>query len=169
MITTGAESRPNYLVFGAAFVFVASSAALSSVFTRMSARSDWYACIRPRFSPPPVVFGAVWTFLYVLLVVALTTEAGRGARLSSLLLVALLLLNVLWCYLYFTARQVILAAAVLILIAGTALYTLYVLCRKDTGKLITAVCVAPYTAWVCFAALLNIASIPRIRVCGYGG
>lgn len=156
--------RAYYAAYAAAFVFVATSAALSSAFTRQSARSPWFECIRPRWTPPPAVFGAVWSVLYVLLFVALGNEAARGARQTSALLVLLLLLNVLWCYAYFTARRIVQAAFVLVLIAALALYTLYVSCRTTASRLTTA-CIAPYAAWVCFATLLNAASIPRLEQC----
>ena len=118
----------------------------------------WYKSLRkPSFNPPSWIFGPVWTTLYVLMAIAawriLQAPGASGLRLAAMaLFTAQLCLNLLWPWLFFRRHAVRAAlvdlAALWIATAGTGL----VFARVD---LPAAWLMAPYFAWVSFAALLN--------------
>ena len=117
----------------------------------------WYEQLRkPSFNPPAVVFGPVWSLLYLLMAVAAwlvaRAPAGPARRKALLLMSAQLLLNALWSPLFFglhspgwafvdiSALWIVLAAT---LIAFSAVRTM------------AAWLLVPYLLWVSFALVLN--------------
>lgn len=119
---------------------------------------SWYRGLRkPPFNPPAWVFGPVWTLLYLLMAIAawrvsLAESPLRTAALT--LFAAQLALNLLWSWLFFRLHNVRAAffelAALWLAIAAT----LGVFSQIDTPA---AWLMAPYLAWVTFAAILNAA------------
>lgn len=119
---------------------------------------EWYASLmKPAWTPPNAVFGPVWTVLYVLMGVAawmVWRKAGfSGAALPLVLFMAQLVLNSLWSYLFFGARQPmwaffeIVVLWVLIVITMLAFWRV----RPAAGALLI-----PYACWVGFASALNL-------------
>lgn len=120
---------------------------------------SWYAGLeKPSWNPPGWVFGPVWTLLYILMAVAawlVWRKAGfGGAVLPLALYLAQLVLNAAWSWLFFglhrpgTALADIAALLVLIVIVAGMFRRILPL----AGWLM-----APYVAWVAFAAVLNFA------------
>ena len=119
--------------------------------------NPWFdALVKPDAMPPGWVFGAVWTFLYIWLglAVAMIIHArgaeGRGQALAAFILQ--LLLNYAWSPVFFAMHQVetaltLIGAMIVIALAATALMAKV---RKAAGLLML-----PYLAWLCFAAYLN--------------
>ena len=141
--------------------FIAACLAAGAVGSLLSGSEPgaWYAGLRkPAFNPPGWVFGPVWTVLYVCMAVAAwlvwrcRAAPGRGRALG--LFGAQLALNAAWTGLFFGLRSPGLAlaeiVALLVLIAWTAWAFRGV--RRAAGWLM-----APYLAWVAFAAVLNLA------------
>jgi translocator protein len=119
--------------------------------------NPWFdALAKPEMMPPGWVFGAVWTFLYILLGLALAMilhAHGAGGRGRALGLFGLqLLLNYAWSPVFFGAHKVGLALsmiiAMIVLTAATA--ALFARIRAAAGILML-----PYLAWLLFAAVLN--------------
>jgi benzodiazapine receptor len=119
---------------------------------------DWYEGLdRAPWNPPGWVFGPAWTVLYVLMAVAAWLVAREGlddqaVRTALLLYGAQLALNLGWSLVFFGLRRPGLALAVilalLVAIAATAV--------AFHGISSTAAwLLAPYLAWVAFAATLN--------------
>jgi translocator protein len=119
--------------------------------------NPWFDALeKPAIMPPGWVFGAAWTFLYILLglAVALILHArgarGRGPALA--LFVVQLLLNYAWSPIFFAYHEV-----------GAALWTILamILVSAVTAALfwrirrVAALLMLPYLAWLCFAALLT--------------
>lgn len=119
------------------------------------ARDFYAALVRPSWAPPGWLFGPVWTTLYVLMGVAawlVWRKRGFGGARSALgLFLVQLVLNAAWSWLFFVWRQGGLAFAEIlvlwILIAST-------LVRFGRIQKSAAVLLAPYLAWVTFAAFL---------------
>lgn len=119
---------------------------------------DWYpTLVKPSFNPPSWVFGPVWTFLYLLMGVALFLVWEKGTstpavRMALGLFGVQLLLNILWSFLFFGARQLGWAFVEILFlwlaIAGTL--ALFLRLSQPAAWLLT-----PYLAWVTFAAVLN--------------
>jgi tryptophan-rich sensory protein len=137
------------------------AAALGSVFTARSVETWYRALRRPAWTPPDWLFGPVWAVLYTAMALAvwlvwrqarLSPEQQRTSRAALWSWWAQLGLNVLWSAVFFGARSLSGALAVIAAlwaaIALTAVLSLRV--RPLAGLLLL-----PYLAWTSFAALLN--------------
>jgi tryptophan-rich sensory protein len=126
----------------------------------MPAIPAWYVgLVKPSFNPPNWLFGPVWGLLYAMMAVAFwrvlrtpPEPQGRGAAIVAFLVQ--MALNALWSIAFFGAKSpalgLLVIAALWLAIAATI--TLF---RRIDG--LAAVLLAPYIAWVSFAALLNVA------------
>ena len=143
---------------GALAAFVAASfaaAAIGSIWTP----GAWYASLaKPAWTPPPFLFGPVWTALYAMMGFAawlVWREKGfrRGAAPLGFFS-AQLVLNAAWTALFFGLRNPGAAfAEILVLWAMIAATTaLFYRVRPLAGLLLL-----PYLAWVGFASALNFA------------
>lgn len=117
---------------------------------------DWYDSIeKSPLTPPGWVFPVVWTLLYALMGIALWrfVESARTARNRGLVLFGTqLALNGLWSYLFFGLHQ---PGAALVEIALLWLAIAASLIAFARHSRIAAALLAPYLAWVSFAAYLN--------------
>jgi translocator protein len=117
----------------------------------------WYAGInKPTWNPPNWIFGPVWTFLYISMAIAAWRVWLRGgfreqSRPLTLFLVQLLL-NAAWTPLFFGLHWLGVAFVEIVLLWLFILLTLLAFRKVDT---VAAVLLAPYLAWVSFAAFLN--------------
>lgn len=124
---------------------------------------SWYmALAKPSWTPPPWLFGPVWTVLYVLIAVAgwRVWQASPHPGLEGRRTVALALwgvqaaLNMAWSWLMFGLNRIDLAAADIVAlwlaIAG------FIAAAAPVSRA-AAWLFAPYLAWVSFAAALNFA------------
>lgn len=109
---------------------------------------------RPAWAPPAWLFAPVWTLLYALMGVAAWLVWKARAHGALVLFLVQLALNALWTWLFFAWRQgaaSFVAILVLwLLIAATMLAFWRV--RRAAAALL-----APYLAWVGFAAALTYA------------
>jgi translocator protein len=137
---------------------VMGTAALGSYFTAMNTQTPWYRCIKPAFTPPPYVFPVVWTVLYVCIAIAFS-RSFTNSRLRRLF-VANLVLNVVWCYLYFGIKQPVPAFAAILLLG----WTIIVIVHHSKDQL-TRTLMLCYLAWIAFASILNGASLFRLKAC----
>lgn len=123
----------------------------------------WYSALaKPSWTPPPWLFGPVWTVLYVLIAVAgwRVWQAAPAPGHDARRMVALALwgvqacLNMAWSWLMFGLNRIDLAAADIaalwLAIAG------FILAAAPVSRP-AAWLFAPYLAWVSFAAALNFA------------
>ena len=118
----------------------------------------WYpTLLKPSFNPPSWVFGPVWTALYILMGVAayLVWRKGLatdGVRPALTLFAVQLLLNGLWSLLFFglQAPGWALVEIVFLWLAIVATLIAFRGVASAAGWLL-----APYLAWVSFAAILN--------------
>jgi benzodiazapine receptor len=139
------------LVGWLALCFAASSAAV------FVSTGGWYAELhKPSWNPPVWIFGPVWTLLYVMMAGAawLVWRVGGWREQGRALGLFLLqwLLNALWTPLFFGLHRPLLAFVEImtlwVVLAATLM--LFWRVRKAAGALL-----APYLAWVSFAAVLN--------------
>lgn len=118
---------------------------------------EWYAALnKPAWNPPGWIFGPVWTALYAMMAVAawlVWKRGGLAAQRRPLgLFLTQLALNALWTPLFFGLRQPGVAFAEIILLWLAILATL--LAFRPVSRA-AAWLLAPYLAWVSFAAVLN--------------
>ncbi len=138
----------------AGWLVLCFSAAASAMFV---STGDWYASLsKPSWNPPAWVFGPAWTLLYIMMAVAawiVWREGGWKAQRRSLGLFLLQwFLNALWTPLFFGMHRPDLAFAEIVVLWLALAMTLgsFWRVRKAAGVLL-----APYLAWVTFAAALN--------------
>lgn len=102
----GGFSKLDALHLFLSIVVAQLAGALGALFTTTEINS-WYIYLRlPAFAPPNWVFGPVWTFLYLLMGIALflTCRYGKPAKqatTASYWFYAQLVVNVLWSVVFF--------------------------------------------------------------------
>ena len=117
----------------------------------------WFAGLeKPAIYPPPVVFGIVWTILFVLIGLAMALVASAwGAAGRGIALIAFavhFLVTQSWSAVFFGMQDMMAALMVLGFGIASLLIALVLALRvRRTAALL----LAPYLAWLCFAAALN--------------
>jgi tryptophan-rich sensory protein len=132
-----------------------SVASLGAVFMP----GEWYASLKkPSWNPPPWIFAPVWSALYAMMAVAAWLVWKRGGfstqRRPLALFLAQLALNALWTPLFFGLHRPGLAFLEILLLWLAIAATL--LAFRSVNRA-AAWLLAPYLAWVSFAAALNFA------------
>jgi translocator protein len=120
---------------------------------------EWYAKLnKPAWNPPGWVFALVWSALYTMMAVAAWLVWRRGGlpsrRVPLAFFLSQLLLNALWSPTFFGLRNPGLAFADIALLWSVLVITLVSFWRV---RLLAGALLAPYLAWVTFAAALNLA------------
>ncbi len=123
---------------------------------------DWYPSLRkPSWNPPNWVFPIAWTLLFIAMGVALYRVWGLGLGTPGVVLAlsffgAQLVLNVLWSFFFFGLRSPPLALVEVIFLWLAVAGTIWAMGSLDplSGWLL-----APYLAWVTFAAILTAAIV----------
>lgn len=117
----------------------------------------WFDALqKPAIYPPPITFAIVWSILYVLMGVALAMiiaawgARGRGIAIGAF--VVQLALNLSWSPVFFGLHQLVAALAIIGAMIVMVLITLILFARI---RPLAGLLLAPYLAWVCFAAVLN--------------
>jgi tryptophan-rich sensory protein len=152
----GAEMRWIWLLswFGLCFAVAGVSGSWTA-----SEIPGWYrTLVRPAFAPPNWIFGPVWTLLYALMAVAawqLWLLPASGLRTWGLVLfLAQLALNFAWSFIFFRCRALGAALAEVVVLWAAIGATTLVFGQISPSA---AWLMAPYWAWVTFAAVLNAA------------
>jgi tryptophan-rich sensory protein len=147
----------NYFLIGGLSVIVTSL--LSSYFTNKTVKSEWYKCISPDITPPSYVFPIVWSILYILIAISFSIAIKDDDKNTIYLFSSNLLLNILWCYLYFYKKNIKLAFVIILILITNTLAI--IINMKSNIKYVLIL----YFKWLCFAALLNYKSIEKIDEC----
>ena len=140
----------------ATLVTVASYAVLSARW--VSTEPGWYAGLRkPRWQPPPWVFGVVWPLNFLALGVAGTViGVSRPVAESGVFLVVLAISVVLalaWAWSFYVPHH--LAAAALLLVgAGVLTWVLFVIAVTSVPW--AGWVLLPYAVWLSVAASLSV-------------
>ena len=145
----------EYLISG---ISILTTASIGSYFTTKSVKSDWYNKIKPKSTPPNYVFPIVWTILYIMLFFAFADVIQKHDYITIGVFVINLLLNILWCYLYFAMKEPKYALAALILLIITnfiIIWRAYII----SSDYYLCVLMLPYTLWLLFVGYLNLRSV----------
>lgn len=142
-------------------VFVALNAAVSALGGWATAGSvgDWYPTLaKPPFNPPSWVFAPVWSALYLMIAIAgwraWRRGPGRRERLALAVYAVQLALNLSWSFVFFGARLIGPALAVIVALLAAICVNAWLFWRIDRAA---GAMLLPYAAWVSFATLLNAA------------
>jgi tryptophan-rich sensory protein len=124
----------------------------------VNAPSFYGQLVQPAWAPPALLFGPVWSLLFVLMGVAAwlvwRKHGFRGAGVALGLFVAQLLANALWSWLFFAWQQGAMAFMEVMVLWVLIAATLRAFWRLHRAA---ALLLVPYLAWVSFAAVLNLA------------
>ncbi len=144
-----------------AFVGLALLAGWLGSFATTPNIPTWYAGLeKPWFNPPNAVFPVVWTVLYVLMGVAAwlawrAPEHRNGDRRRAMVAYLVqLALNVSWSFAFFAAQSPLAGLVVIVLLLAAIVATILAFIPRSR---LAALLLAPYLAWVSFAAVLNAA------------
>jgi len=117
----------------------------------------WYYTLnRPPLSPPEWIFAPVWTFLYILIFVALfmysTKSSDKGKCWGYLLFFIQLIINLLWTPTFFYSHNICLALVFIVLMD---ILTVLIIIEFSQVSKVSATLFIPYFLWVLFATYLN--------------
>ncbi len=119
--------------------------------------TPWFAGLaKPAIYPPPVVFGIVWSVLFVLIGLSMALVASAwGAHGRGIALVAFavhFLVTQSWSFVFFGMQNMFGGLMVLGFGIASLLLALALVLRvrRNAGLLLL-----PYLAWLCFAGVLN--------------
>jgi translocator protein len=119
----------------------------------------WYESLRkPAWQPPDALFGPAWTLIFGLAALAgVRLWRALPERPARILLLAMFAvngaLNILWSYLFFTARRPDWALLEVSLLWVSILLLIAYASRASRSA---AWLLVPYLAWVGFAGVLNL-------------
>lgn len=141
-------------------VFIAINVAVSALGGWATAASvgTWYQGLaKPAFNPPDWIFAPVWSALYLMIAIAgwRVWRRGSGQARGALMVYAVqLALNLSWSFVFFGARLIGPALAVIAALLAAIVANAFLFWRIDrmAGALLV-----PYAAWVSFATLLTAA------------
>lgn len=145
----------EYFISGISIIITAFA---GSYYTNKSVKSEWYKNKRPTITPPNYIFPIVWTTIYILLFFAFADVIQKHDYITIGIFIINLLLNILWCYLYFGIHKPYYALISLIILIITNIIIMY---RAWTMNRDIYLCLLfiPYTLWLLFAGVLNFLSI----------
>jgi len=130
------------------------------------AKNEWYKKLeKPAWTPPSVVFGPVWSVLYVMLGAASVPvfQAWQanvpGAGPALLVFLASLALNLAWTPTFFTFQRpdIALALILALLLSIFAMMAMFSRLSRSSSWLLV-----PYAAWVAYASTLNAAIVATL-------
>ncbi len=120
---------------------------------------NWYSSlIKPSWSPPSWLFGPVWTFLYILITISFGKVFLMGWRKEVPAIIVLpfilnLVFNLSFTYFQFGLKNNFLAAADIILVLVTLLWSMASI--FPSARWIAYIQI-PYLLWVSFATILQL-------------
>jgi benzodiazapine receptor len=140
----------NIVYYGAA---VLATASLASYFTFQGLKTPKYVnSQKPSWFPPPALFGIVWSALYILYIYSWYKAPEK----LNWLFILNMILNVLWCFLFFAKGKWEYALIALIALNIVLLTQVLLVYKHDT---LAAMLLIPYFLWSCFATFLNYTMI----------
>jgi tryptophan-rich sensory protein len=153
---TAAGAATAYLGLAAWLAVCVGGGALVGLATA-GGDSAWYDSLaKPSWTPPDAVFAPVWTALYAAMAIAAWRVWRRGGwqahRGALALFAGQLAVNFAWSFIFFGARQIGWALADILALWILVAWTIRRFAAIDPPA---AWLLAPYVAWVTFAALLN--------------
>lgn len=136
-------------------ILVVVTAWLCSYFTRFGI-DNWYNALEKPFGTPPnEIFAPVWALIYGLMIISfylILTVASPLRRVARQLFIAQLLIQIIWCILFFYEGMLGAAFGVIVFLDVVVWQMLKVF--KQIRPL-SAWLNYPYLLWLCYATFLN--------------
>lgn len=141
-----------------AWLVVSYGASAVGAVASIQAKSFYGELLQPAWSPPPWLFGPVWTALYGLMAIAawLVWRSGgfRTHPIALSVFLGQLVVNALWSWLFFVWHLGAWAFADTVILWILIMATLICFWRV---RPLAGVLLLPYLLWVSFASALNYA------------
>lgn len=148
------EKLKNFLF---CLMMVVTTAGLCSYFTRWGI-SNWYSSFeKPTFSPPNYVFSLAWGIIYTFLIWSYYRILNSNTlfkKEASRLFLLQLLLQVLWCILFFYKGFILAGFIVILWLIFTVFRMIKIFLNIDV---VAGAMNYFYIMYICFAAFLNFA------------
>jgi translocator protein len=132
----------------------------TSVIVNYMNSADWYLQLqKPTWAPPSIVFGPVWTVLYILILIsyAHVVKLFLDKQISFMVLLPFLLniiFNIVYTPIQFGLKNLPLATIDILLVLGTLVWALVAIYPHARWVVYINI---PYLLWVMFATFLQIA------------
>ena len=140
----------DIIYYGAAVLVTAS---LASYFTFQGLKLPKYMnSEKPSWFPPTFLFGLVWTAIYILYVYSWY----KAPQSLNWLFIINMVLNVLWCFLFFASGKWEYALIALLALDIVLLLQIVLFYNYDV---LASTLLVPYLLWSCFATFLNYTMI----------
>ena len=146
----------NFVKFLYSFFAVAITALVCAYFNSFGLSTFYPNLILPPFTPSNMVFPVAWSVLYALMVISfyMVLRAGDGTLVqrATLLFLGQLLLQMVWCYLFFYGAYFLFSLIIILLL----IWTVFIMIKRfqeintAAGNL-----QYPYLLWLLFAAYMN--------------
>ncbi len=141
-------------------LLIATTGLLSGYFTHIGI-NGWYNKAQHSFlTPPNSYFRPIWIVLYITLIIILSkilnSKENQNYKSCKNLFISGLVLQILWCYVYFTLGYLGFGLTILIGI-NFINWFLYKNLKKISKNY--AYLLLPYAFWILFATILNISFI----------
>lgn len=136
----------NVIIIGLTFLIPGIIAILAR-----NSFSTYKMLVKPKFSPPAIVFPIAWNILYLLMSIAVIM-VKNGDEKNLKIYYFQLLLNALWTPIFFLLKQYYLALLELIMLLLVVVYMTYKFYKYEKNTLYLLL---PYILWLLFAFYLN--------------
>lgn len=125
----------------------------------VSTDAQWYQSLpRPAWQPPGFVFGIIWPYNFVMLIVATWIVASRLSNTSKLIWLISLTLSVIaaltWARLFYVPHSLLASAFALVL---ATLFTIPLLVIAFRASRLLGFAFLPYQLWIAIATSLAFA------------
>ena len=130
-------------------------AGLGTLFAQLG--MGWFdGLIKPTEWIPSWIIPVVWTVIYLLFAYVLIKWQNKTplTKENVILLVINGVLNVLWCLVFFTLKQLFLGNVIIIINALFGLRLYFEICKEEA---MNGLIISIYPIWICIATTLNIA------------
>lgn len=150
---------PNRWVATALAILPVAAAALIGNRATLPNLVPWYEGLaKPWFNPPNGLFGPVWTLLYIAMIVAFGRILSRapdepGRRTAIVAFLVQIALNAGWSVAFFGFHSPLAGVIVIGWLLVAVAVTIRTFARLDR---VAALLLAPYFAWITFAAVLTV-------------
>ena len=138
------------------WLFVCQLPALPGKYAVQQNLAWYHQLVKPPLVPPDVIFGAVWSLLYLFLGISAFLLFNKGLqdrRKVAILFIGQLVLNIWWTPVFFGQRQLWLALVLLSVMLAESVWLWKEARAKDR---LAALLLVPYAAWLGFACYLNL-------------
>ena len=147
------ERNRRILFVVLAIAATAAGAVIASMLTKTD--TPWYLALKlSPIQPPPWVFGAVWTALYVLLAISFARMAAhpRVSRIVIIGFIVNIVLNALWSPVFFLMNRPRWSLVILAALIANLIILMRNIARVDRLSFRLLI---PYLCWLCIATFLN--------------